>query len=101
MVRLADGELDIAVPGTAAHHEIGAMARTVEVFKTHALERRQMEADEAARKASGRAEKRQAILLVADDFEGAIAGVVQNVATGAERVDTRRAGRRQFRPPHQ
>jgi HAMP domain-containing protein len=88
MVDLADGNLDLAIPGTAASHEIGAMARTVEVFKAHALERRQMEADEVLRKQQADAEKRQAILLVADNFESEVAGVVQNVATGAERVDS-------------
>jgi methyl-accepting chemotaxis protein len=88
MVRLADGDLTPAVPGTAARHEIGAMARTVEIFKANAVERRQMEADEAARKHQAEGEKRQAIMLVADDFEGAVAGVLESVATGAERVDT-------------
>jgi methyl-accepting chemotaxis protein len=88
MAGLAGGDLDLAIPGTAARHEIGAMARTVEVFKANALERRQMSADEALRKQRADAEKRQAILLVADSFEAAVAGVVQNVATGAERVDS-------------
>jgi methyl-accepting chemotaxis protein len=87
MVGLANGKLDLAVPGIAARHEIGAMARTVEVFKAHALEQRQMEADEALRKQQADAEKREAILLVADNFEAEVAGVVQNVAAGAERVD--------------
>jgi methyl-accepting chemotaxis protein len=88
MVRLADGDLDLAVPGTSAGHEIGAMARTVEVFKSHALERRQMEANEAGRRRQAEVEKRQAILQVADSFEAEVAGVVQNVATGAEHVDS-------------
>jgi methyl-accepting chemotaxis protein len=88
MVGLANGKLDLAVPGIAARHEIGAMARTVEVFKAHALEQRQMEADEALRKQQADAEKREAILLVADNFEAEVAGVVQNVAAGAERVDS-------------
>ncbi|HEY0184919.1 MAG TPA: methyl-accepting chemotaxis protein [Rhodopila sp.] len=88
MVRLADGVLDLDVPGTSARHEIGDMARTVEVFKAHALERRQMEASEAERKRQAEQEKRQAIRLVADGFEAEVAGVVQNVGTGAERVNT-------------
>jgi methyl-accepting chemotaxis protein len=60
----------------------------VEVFKAHALERRHMAAEEAEQKLHADAEKRQAILLVADAFEGTVAGVVQNVSTGAERVDS-------------
>ncbi len=93
MAGLAEGDLQLAIPGTAARHEIGAMARTVEVFKAHALKQRQMEADEAGRKQRAEEEKHRAIMLVADDFEGAIAGVVQNVSTGAETRGHRRASR--------
>ena len=36
MRELADGRLDVAVPDTGARGEVGAMARTVEVFKRNA-----------------------------------------------------------------
>jgi methyl-accepting chemotaxis protein len=45
MAELAKGNLDIAVPGIGRADEIGAMAETVEVFKTNALEKRRLEAD--------------------------------------------------------
>jgi len=36
---LADGNLDVAVPGVGRRDEVGAMANAVEVFKRHAIER--------------------------------------------------------------
>ncbi len=50
MQRLADGDLDVAVPETDRKDEIGQMANTVLVFKENAIEKRNAEAArEAAR----------------------------------------------------
>jgi methyl-accepting chemotaxis protein len=48
MRRLADGDLEADVPFTTGRDEMGAMARAVEVFKTNGLERRRLEAEQAA-----------------------------------------------------
>lgn len=44
MQRLADGEIEQAVPGTGRRDEIGDMARMVEVFRDNAIERARMTA---------------------------------------------------------
>ncbi len=88
MRELADGSLDVTVPGTAARHEIGAMARSVEVFKANAIERRRLEQEEAAVAARAEAEKHATMLRVAEGFEATVSGVVQGVTLGATKVET-------------
>ncbi len=48
MTELAAGNLSVTVPMAANQDEIGDMARAVEVFKTNGLERRRLEAEQAA-----------------------------------------------------
>jgi diguanylate cyclase (GGDEF)-like protein len=43
MNRLAGGDTDVTVPGTGRRDEVGAMARSVEVFRANAIARRQSE----------------------------------------------------------
>ena len=47
MAGLAGGNLDVEVPGGARQDEIGAMARTVEIFKTNAVEKSRLETESA------------------------------------------------------
>src|SRR3546814_2828663 len=48
MAKLADGDTSVLVPATDRRDDIGAMARTVETFKTNAIE---LERSTAAREA--------------------------------------------------
>ena len=48
MQRLARGDHEVVVPVTDAEDEIGAMAAAVQVFKDMAIEKRQLEASDAA-----------------------------------------------------
>lgn len=43
MQSLADGRVDVVVPGLDRHDEIGDMSRTVEVFQSNALERNHLQ----------------------------------------------------------
>jgi len=38
--RLAEGDVDLSIPGTELDHEIGDVARALEIFKTNEIERR-------------------------------------------------------------
>src|SRR5207247_2115995 len=48
MNRIAGGELELAVPGSARKDEIGAMAQAVEVFRENGLKVRAMSEEERA-----------------------------------------------------
>jgi methyl-accepting chemotaxis protein len=88
MVQIADGMLEVAIPGVAARDEVGAMARTVQVFKANAVERQRLEADQQAVAARVERDKHAAILAVADGFDAEVASVIRAVGTGVERVET-------------
>jgi len=55
MMKLADGDFGVVVPGLERKDEIGAMANAVERFKVLADERARHEADEATRRQQGEA----------------------------------------------
>ncbi len=54
MSNLAAGKLDDDIPGTERKDEIGAMARTLDVFRANEMQMREMEAQEAALQAQSK-----------------------------------------------
>ncbi|TCZ54229.1 methyl-accepting chemotaxis protein [Roseicella aquatilis] len=85
---LAEGRLDVDLPDAGRQDEIGAMTRAVEVFKTNAVERRRLEAEQAEA-VSRRAEERHAAMeTVAAQLETEIDGVVRGVTSGAAQVES-------------
>jgi|GEM_PF-833277 len=84
MTRLAEGDLDVAVPGTGRGDEIGAMARTVEVFRENAIQKAAAEArqDEIEREA----EVKRAALLVelADGLDTKVSAIVRDLGEGVQ-----------------
>ncbi|PJK28193.1 methyl-accepting chemotaxis protein [Minwuia thermotolerans] len=83
MSRLAGGDTSVEVPDSQRRDEIGRMARAVQVFRENAIERMRLEAaqEEAERRAE--AERRQAMLELADQFEQAVGAIVQTVSSAA------------------
>src|SRR3546814_11129579 len=62
------------------------MARTVETFKTNAIELERSTAAREAEKAKAEEEKRQAMRRLADEFESKVRGVVENVSSASGQV---------------
>jgi len=112
MIVLADGNLDIEIPNAERTDEVGLMARSVQVFKENAIERQAMEARqrdqeendrkrqeeeeerkrleeeerrkiEAQQADNARAERRAAMLELADQFEANVMAVVESVSRSA------------------
>ena len=86
MGKLADGDTSVEVPAMGRQDDIGAMARTVETFKTNAIELERSTAAREAEKARAEEEKRQAMQELADDFESSVRGVVDNVTSASGQV---------------
>jgi methyl-accepting chemotaxis protein len=82
MEKLAVGDLAVEVTEASQVGEIGAMGRTVEVFKKNALSMRQMQEEQEALKAKAEQEKKTALAALADNFETRIRGIV-DVLSGA------------------
>jgi methyl-accepting chemotaxis protein len=86
MEALADRQLDTEVPGRDRTDEIGAMARSVEVFKQNAIAARALEDEQAQRQQQSAAEKRAMMQQLADAFEAEVMGVVQSVSAAAAQL---------------
>jgi methyl-accepting chemotaxis protein len=90
MSTLADGDLEVNVPGTDRGDEIGDMAAAVQVFKDSGIENKRMtEEAEAARKEADARETREReeadaklkfLTEITGDFEQRVSGIVETVA---------------------
>jgi methyl-accepting chemotaxis protein len=86
---LADGNLEVALPGLGQRDEIGQMAGAVEEFKIRAIAKARQEADE--RQALDRtiaAKRADELNRFASEFEDAVGTIVSSVAASASQLET-------------
>ncbi|KAF0222008.1 MAG: putative methyl-accepting chemotaxis sensory [Rhodospirillaceae bacterium] len=86
MSRLAAGNLDQKVPALGRSDEIGEMAAAVEVFKRNALEMQALEIEQQRIKDEATQVRREVLQRMAEEFEHAVAGVLDRVMDVARRV---------------
>ena len=84
MRRIARGDADIAIPGTARRDEIGEMATAVKIFKENALARQELAAERVAAEQRERNHRRVVMQKFADQFEGALGEIVKAVSSSAK-----------------
>jgi methyl-accepting chemotaxis protein len=82
MVTLANGEYSAAAPHTDRQDEIGAMARSVEVFRQALIETEQMRADQAAEQ-TARERRAKAVDELVRGFDHSVTEVVGVVSSAA------------------
>ena len=87
MLDLADGKLDITVPHQGRRDEIGNMSKALLVFRDNALERRELEAQQAAQKAEAEAKQRQMLLEMAETFDKQVGSIFSQVKQGATMLE--------------
>lgn len=85
---LAEGDTSAEIPHRARKDEIGSMASAVQVFKDNMIRTRELEREAAEQKARAEAERRQAVLELANGFEKAIGTVVNAVSDAATELQT-------------
>ena len=86
MQDLAGGNKQTVIPATDRGDEVGAMAKTLQVFKDNMLEADRLRDEQEAAKQRSEAERRKAMLDLADRFEADVGGVVGSVTTAAEKL---------------
>jgi methyl-accepting chemotaxis protein len=86
MRRLSSGETEMAVPAIADRDEIGEMARSLEVFRAGAIERRGMAEREQAEQAAQRA-RAHAVQAMIDDFRATVTSVLGSVSDNIARME--------------
>jgi methyl-accepting chemotaxis protein len=88
MVGLAEGDLEVEVPGTERKDEIGDMAGTVQVFKDNAINVKRMEEEADEQRLSAEKRVRDERIQLADNFESAVMGIVESVGDSAASMST-------------
>jgi methyl-accepting chemotaxis protein len=83
MQALAAGNKTVAVPGQDRKDEIGTMAAALNVFKDNMIEADRLREEQEATKQRSEAERRKAMLDLADRFEGSVGSVVNGVTAAA------------------
>ncbi len=86
MGNLAAGDTSITVPGQTRRDEIGAMAKAVNVFKDNMIETERLRAEQEDMKRRAEEDKRNSMMTLAAEFESAIGGIVQSLASAAEEM---------------
>ncbi len=121
MIVLADGNLEVDIPNADRDDEIGDMAKSVQIFKDNAIERRDIEikqreneeqerirkeeeenrvreereegrAREEIRSEKARADRRQEMLDLADKFEASVMELVEGVSQSAFNMESAARG---------
>jgi methyl-accepting chemotaxis protein len=76
---LAEGSTDVEVRYAGRHDEIGAIARTVEVFKNNRLERRQLEAERISAEKLATERRKAELNQFVENFRTKIGGIIERV----------------------
>jgi len=76
MGQLSQGTLDVDIPAQGRGDEFGAMAKALTVFRDTAKEAERLRTERAAREAAEAADRRAALLALADRFEQTFSGAI-------------------------
>jgi len=85
---LGAGRADVEVPYQTRQDEIGAMAKSVQVFKDSMIETERLRAEQEQLKAEGDAQRRTHMLNLAQRFEATVGGIVGEVGHSATELQT-------------
>ena len=84
---LASGNLDVEVAGIGRSDEVGEMAKAVEVFKSNAVARRVLEAEQREAEIRIVASRKADMNKMADDFEAAVGQIVDAVSSASGQLE--------------
>lgn len=84
--RLAAGDLDVAITGAERKDEVGLLARSLDVFKRHAIEARNLSAQNDAERGAKEARASHLAGLVSG-FETKIGAVVELLSSGSTELE--------------
>ncbi|WP_426407788.1 methyl-accepting chemotaxis protein [Bradyrhizobium ganzhouense] len=87
MEGLARNDLKTEVPEKDRHDEIGEMAKTVEVFKTNALEVERLKAAQVEAEKQAAEQRRRDMFNLADGFERAVGEIIDTVGSASTELE--------------
>jgi methyl-accepting chemotaxis protein len=87
MKDLAGGKLDVEVPGIGRRDEVGEMADAVGVFKSNAVARQALEAEQKEAESRAAARRKADMNKMANDFEGAVGEIIETVSSASTELE--------------
>jgi methyl-accepting chemotaxis protein len=84
---LAGGKLEVEVPGIGRRDEVGEMAEAVEVFKSNAVARQALEAEQKEMETRAVANRKADMNKLAHEFEGAVGQIVETVSSSSTQLE--------------
>jgi len=87
MVRLARGDMTVAVPGSGRHDEIGEMAGAVDVFKTNMIEAERLRAEQVEVEKRQAEQRKTDMHRLAGEFEAAVGEIVETVSSASTELE--------------
>ena len=84
---LAGGKLDVEVPGIGRSDEVGEMAKAVEVFKSNAVARQALEAEQREAETRAAARRKADMNKMANDFEAAVGEIIETVSSASTQLE--------------
>jgi methyl-accepting chemotaxis protein len=84
---IAAGDLEVRVHHHERHDEIGAIARTIRVFRNNAIERKQLEEEKAGNEARAAEQRRADQGRFVSEFQAAIGGVIDNLMNSSRQFE--------------
>jgi methyl-accepting chemotaxis protein len=92
MGRLAGGDKTVEIPGRDRRDEFRQVAAAVAVFRDNALAMDQMAEERTASDSRAEAEKRQAVLQLADSLDSIVSSVVDSIGSAAHGLQSTATG---------
>jgi methyl-accepting chemotaxis protein len=86
MKQLAAGQMDIQIPSAGRRDEIGSMAEAVDIFRRQGIEAEELRQQQEANRRASEAEKRAALLAMADTVERETRKAVEAVSRLTEQM---------------
>jgi len=83
---LAQGNTNVEIPAEDQKDEIGAMASAVQVFRENMIETDRLRAEQEAAKEQAEADRKKAMLQMADKFEADVGGFVNAVTSASNEL---------------
>jgi methyl-accepting chemotaxis protein len=84
---LAEGRTDVDIHHANRHDEIGAIARTLGVFRNNRIERRQLEADRMSAEKLAVDRRKAELNQFVEDFRAKIGGIIERVLNSSDHFE--------------
>jgi methyl-accepting chemotaxis protein len=84
---LASGNLAVDVPGVGRGDEVGEMAKAVEIFKSNAIARQKLEAEQREAETRATSGRKADMNKMADNFETAVGQIVEAVSSASSQLE--------------